>query len=69
MSSSTVASENRLTTVFGVVFGVLALVTVVLRLLSKRCVKAGYSADDWWILAALAFYYVVVGLLLWGRYK
>ena len=48
----------------GSAFLALAAISVVLRFLSKRTIKAKPGADDWLALTALAIYTVVVALVI-----
>ena len=51
----------------GLAFAILSSVAVILRLLTKKETKASIALDDWWIIAALAFLYVTVGLEIRGE--
>ncbi|KAI4263331.1 MAG: hypothetical protein L6R42_001521 [Xanthoria sp. 1 TBL-2021] len=50
-----------------IVFVVLDSLAVFLRILSKSKTKHYFSADDWWILAALVFFYAWAGQILYGQ--
>lgn len=53
----------------GLTFAILSGVAVLLRLLTKTETKASFALDDWWIIAALAIFYVTVGLEIRGKFK
>ena len=68
MSLSTLPGIVRTSIVLGAIFTVLALISIVLRLLSRNAVKAKYSADDWWIIVAFLILLTSEGVILWGDY-
>ncbi len=41
------------TLIVGTTLSILAGVAVVLRLVTKRLVKSGLAADDWWIVGSV----------------
>lgn len=48
-----------------IVFIVVDTIAVLLRLLSKRKNKRTFGSDDYWMLVALAFFYVWAGLVIY----
>lgn len=51
-----------------VVFMFLDSLAVILRIISKRKTKSGFSSDDWWILCALLFFLGWAALKLYREY-
>jgi hypothetical protein len=45
------------TFVVSILFAVLATIAVLTRLWTRRLLKSGLGADDWWIIAGLIAYY------------
>ena len=60
-------SQGRAAFASAVSLSVLAGMAVSLRMLAKTVVKAGYGADDWWIIFGLLSFYVSEGVLIWGN--
>jgi len=50
----------------GIHFGILATIAVLLRLLTRRFIKARYGWDDWWIIFTLVVFYAYLGVMIWG---
>lgn len=55
------------TIVVGTTLSVLAGVAVALRLVTKRLLKSGLAADDWWVVASVVMMWIVGSLLAWGK--
>lgn len=45
------------TFVVNILFPILATIAVLARLWTRRLLKTGLGADDWWIIAGLIAYY------------
>lgn len=52
----------------GISLAIVSSIAVVLRLSAKRATKAGFAADDYWIIFALVTFWVYLGVELWGIY-
>lgn len=48
-------------------FFILSGISVGLRFYTRTLVKAGFAADDWWILAALLSFWIAEAVLIWGQ--
>ncbi|KAI9050312.1 hypothetical protein LZ554_005479 [Drepanopeziza brunnea f. sp. 'monogermtubi'] len=59
------AQAKATTTASTIVFA-LALVSVCLRFYTRRMIKAGWAADDWWILVGLLLTLSAASILLYG---
>lgn len=46
--------------------GVLSSIALALRIWAKSTTKAGFTADDYWILFSLATYWTYAGVMMWG---
>jgi hypothetical protein len=73
MSSATQAAiahppsaQAQATTLASTVVSILALITVILRFVTRKLTKVGLGADDWWILIGLIIMFLTEGLLLYG---
>lgn len=42
---------------------------VILRFITRVRSKAALAADDWWVVASLVFFYVYMGIQIWGKYN
>lgn len=51
----------------GISLAIVSSIAVVLRLSAKRATKAGFAADDYWIIFALVTFWVYLGVELWGN--
>ncbi|KAH6706285.1 hypothetical protein BKA61DRAFT_580541 [Leptodontidium sp. MPI-SDFR-AT-0119] len=60
------SAQARATTTASTIVSVLAVISVALRFWTRRIIKAGYKADDWWILVGLVFMLSTGGVLLYG---
>lgn len=45
------------TFVVSILFAILATIAVLARLWTRRLLKTGFGADDWWMVAALIAYF------------
>lgn len=50
---------------FTIALGILVTLAVLLRFMARRCIKAAFAADDWWILGSLVPLYgmIILGAL------
>ena len=62
-----VVQHGKTVIVTSIVFPLIAIVAALLRLISKRFVKAGFAADDAWIVAAVVFMIVLEGVQIWSE--
>lgn len=61
-----VSASGRTTTVVSTLMAILAVIAVALRFWSRKMSRAGYGADDWWILVGMLLMVVVGGILVSG---
>lgn len=62
-----VSQQAQATNLATAVLGVIAVIVVILRFITRRITKAGVAADDWWILVGLLSWFMAGGLLLYGE--
>lgn len=51
----------------GISLAIVSSIAVFLRLSAKRATKAGFAADDYWIIFALITFWAYLGVELWGN--
>lgn len=62
------SAQAQATTLASTVVSILAVITVVLRFITRKVNKAGFGADDWWIVVGLVIMFLVEGILLYGTW-